>query len=265
VTITYDGDHVTSVHDPVPEDLVDVTYEYELQAARVVQYSEGAAGEVNESRTYTYDAEGRLIGSQESSYGDESTWTMTWNAAGEPAQLLQNGELACVYSWRHAWLGTTCYTAGAVSQTYEPDASGRLARLTSSGDTVAYTYDEAGRLALQESGDNAYTYEYSAEGKLIEASGPDFQEVRSYDASGLLRKTEWTDASNTTTATFTYERVAADEVIATETTTHNTIARTFKRLSHAPTGEPRLPSYWTLLRMDQPTVYMAPPDYSKVP
>lgn len=266
ITITYDGDHVSSVHDRVPEELVDLTYEYELQSGRVVAYTEAAAGEVNDSRTFDYDAEGRLVGGHEDYYGDESTWVLQRRQNGEPSQLSKNGEVACVYSWRHVWLGTTCYTGGVVSQSYEADPSERLSRLTFDGvNTVDYTYDEAGRLTSQTNGSSVFSYRYAADAKLLEARSPGYEEVRSYDDKGLLRQVRGTDGSTTYSTDFTYERVSANEVIETETSAQRTVVRTYQRLAHPPTGEPLLPSYWTILRMDQPTVYMAPVDYSVVP
>ncbi len=266
VTITYDGNQVTSVHDAAPAELVDVKYQWELEAGRVVSYVESTADETHDSRVFTYDGEGRLVGSYENYYGDESVWTLERREGGEPSQLLQDGEVVCSYSWRHVWLGTTCYLDGAVSQTYEPDTSGRLGGLTIDGSqTVRYTYDDAGHLTSQTSGETVYEYRYSAEARLLEARGPGYEELRSYDDSGLLEQIRWTDESATLTTTFTYARVAADEVLETETSPAGTVVRTYRRLAHPPQGEPQLPSYWTVLRMDQPSVYMAPVDYSKVP
>jgi hypothetical protein len=53
-----------------------------------------------------------------------------------------------------------------------------------------------------------------------------------------------------------------EETAATSTSSDHT---SYVRLPHAPTGEPVLPSYWTILRTDQPTVYTAPLDFSGVP
>lgn len=265
VTITYAGDHVTSVHDAEPEDLVDSTYDYDLEAGRVVEYSQTHSGEVNDTRTFAYDAEGRLSGSHEVSYGNDITWTLERRESGAPFRLLNNDEVACFYDWRLGWLGTTCYTDGEATQTYLPDASKRLGHMTLGNTTVVYTYDADGRLTSQTAGSSVYEYRYSPDAKLLETLSPDARESRVYDARGLLQEVSWTDGSSTQTRTFTYERVSVDEVVETETYEETTIVRTFKRLSHAPIGEPQLPSFWTELGMDQPSVYIAPTDYSQVP
>lgn len=266
ITLTYDGDKITSVNDPLPDDLSELTYEYELQEGRVVEYRSTHAGMPNDSKSFTYDAEGRLIGSTDNDPGDDDTFVLERREDGEPHQLLWNGEVSCVYSWRHVWLNTTCYTDGVATQIYEADASERLARLTFDGSTtVTYTYDDAGRLTTQTSGPSVYEYTYASDGRLVESSGPGYQESRIYDDLGLLREVRWVDGSSTTTTTFAYERVSASEVIETETAPDRTVVRTYKRLPHAPTGEPQLPSVWTILHMDQPNVYRAPTDYSKVP
>lgn len=265
ITLTYDGDHVTSVHDALPEDAVDLTYEYELEEGRIAIYTQAVDGELNSTQTFEYDAEGRLIGSRESYSGYESVWTLSRRPSGDPSELSQDGRVLCAYSWRHIWLGTTCYTDGVAAQIYEPDADGRLGRMILDDVSVEYGYDDAGRLTFQTSGANVYEYRYSADGKLVESTGFGNDELRTYDERGLLTAVSWKNGSDTRTTTFTYERVSGDEVIETETSADRTVVRTYRRLSHAPTVEPLLPSYWTLLHMDQPNVYIAPTDYSQVP
>lgn len=266
ITNTYDGDRVVSLHDRAPEELVDVTYEYELDAGLVVTYAESAGGEIYDSRTYSYDAEGRLIGSLESHYEEDEVWRLERQVTGVPSQLFKNEELACRYVWRHMWLGTTCYIDGVVSQVYEPDGADRVGSLRFDGnDTVQYYYDEADRLTMIRHPNTVFEYRYAADGKLLESLGPDYEELREYDEFGQLREVRWNSESGTSTTTFTYERRTQDEVIQTEVSDHRTVVRTYARLSHAPTREPELPSYSTVLRMVQPTVYMAPLDFSTVP
>lgn len=266
ITNTYDANRVVSVHDRLPEDLVDLTYEYELEAGRVVTYVESAEGETYESRAYVYDSEGRLMGSRETHSGEEEEWRFERRENGEPSQLFRNDELACAYEWRHMWLGTTCYNAGVVSQVYYPDAAGRLGSLSFDGsEPVNYSYDDAGRLTAVLHTNAAYEYRYAPDGKLLASTGPDYEELREYDEFGQLREVQWSDESSVSTTTFTYERRSADEVVQTEVSSQRTVVRTYARLPQAPTSEPALPSYWTLLRMDQPSVYIAPLDFSNVP
>jgi YD repeat-containing protein len=266
ITNTYDGDRIVSVHDREPEDLVDLTYEYELDSGRVVSYVESAAGETRDSRVYSYDSEGRLVGSRENFSDEANVWRLERRLDGEPSRLYQNDELACEYAWRHIWLGTTCYTDGVVSQVYTADAAQRLGSLRFDGsDPVEYTYDEAGRLTVIRHTNAVFEYRYAPDGKLLESIGPDYEVLREYDESGQIREVRWSGESGVSTTTFTYERRSPDEVVQTEVSSYRTVVRTYARLSHAPTGEPVLPSYWTILRTDQPTVYTAPLDFSDVP
>lgn len=266
ITLRYDGDHVTAVHDALPEGMVDITYGYQLQEGRVVEYTQATDGEANLTETFEYDDAGRLIGSREVTSGSESVWTLSRRPDGEPGELSLDGRLLCRYSWRTRWLDTTCYTNGEVSQVYEGDVEERLARLTLEGTpAVAYSYDEAGHLTQQTNGTYVHEYKYSSDGKLLESRITGSSELRTYDERGLLREVSWSNGSTTITTVFTYERVAADEVIETETSGDRTVVRTYRRLAHVPTVEPLRPSFWSILRMDQPDVYIAPTDYSNVP
>jgi YD repeat-containing protein len=149
---------------------------------------------------------------------------------------------------------------------YEPDGADRVGSLRFDGnDTVQYYYDEADRLTMIRHANSTFEYRYAADGKLLESIGPEYEELREYDEFGQLREVRWSDESGVATTTFTYERRSQDEVIQTEVSDHRTVVRTYARLSHAPTREPELPSYSTVLRMVQPTVYMAPLDFSTVP
>lgn len=265
IALTYDGDHVTAVHDAVPEDVVDTTFEYELRSGRVVEYSEAYLGEVHDSRSFDYDAAGRLVGGLALYHGNDEAWTLERRSGGDPIRLLNHGELVCDYEWRIQWLGTTCYTDGVATQTYLPDASGRLGQMTLADTTVDYEYDAEGHLTQQATGTSVYEYRYAPDAKLQEVLSAETRELHIYDDRGLLETVTWTDGSGTSTRGFTYERVSAEEVVETETSDQGTIVRTYKRMPHAPIAEPTLPSFWTELRMDQPSVYIAPTDYSNVP
>lgn len=266
VSITYGRDRVTSLYDHQPEDLLDLEREYQLESRRVVSFTESAAGEVHDGRTYEYDSDGLLMGSRETHSGEDEVWRLERRVDGEPWRLFQNDELVCDYEWRTRWLGTKCYTNGAVSQTYEADQNERLARLSYDGVTPSeYSYDDAGRLTEIRHGDAVFEYRYSIDGRLLESKGPDFEELREYDDVGLLREVRWRDDYHTSTTFFSHERLSAHEVVQTETRDQKRIVRTYHRLPQPPTQEPVLPSYWSILRTDQPNVYMAPLDFSNVP
>src|SRR5690606_12620066 len=147
----------------------------------------------------------------------------------------------------------------------QPDAAGRLGLLKYEDTVRVYTYDDAGRLTRQQQGDWYSEIEYTADGKVAATREPTADEAYIYDELGLLREVQRRYGTDRVTTTFEYERVSDDTVIETETTPEHTVVRTYQHLSREPVGQPQIPSFWTLLRMDQPSRYVAPPDYSKVP
>lgn len=266
-TITYDGDRVRVVHDAEPEDVTDITEEYELDAGRVVSLTTSHDGEPNRVTTFEYDEMRRLVASRELYLPDsETVWTLSWRAGEDPMELARDGEVVCAYGWRHLWLGTECYIDGRVSQTYQPDAGGRLGLMTyEDGTWVSFSYDDAGRLTRQESLYWFNEIDYTADGKLLATRESTADEAYIYDDLGLLREVQRRYGTDRVTTTFEYQRVSDDTVIETETSPDQTVVRTYQRLSRPPVGLPQVPSFWTLLRMDQPLRYIAPPDYSNVP
>src|SRR5690606_1193808 len=127
---------------------------------------------------------------------------LSWRAGDDPIELLRDGEVACVYSWRHTWLGTTCYTDGKASETYQPDAAGRLGLLKYEDTVRVYTYDDAGRLTRQQQGDWYSEIEYTADGKVAATREPTADEAYIYDELGLLREVQRRYGTDRVTTTF---------------------------------------------------------------
>lgn len=152
-----------------------------------------------QSRSFTYDAAGRVSGFAQDVVGAVRTTALDRDANGRIVRESTAGE-DTVYAYDPA--GQLLSTTGPALQAgYRYDSLGRRAAATVNGAEIGYSYDAAGQL-VQETVDGAVRdYAYDASGRrtgVVDASGTT---GHTYDARGLLDTVERTAAATGTTTT----------------------------------------------------------------
>lgn len=209
---TYDAlGRLTKQVDPVSAtDSITIGYGYDAAGNRT-RYTDGRGN----STTYTLNSLGlpeKVIEPSTATHPVEAdrTWTASYDAAGNPINLL---------------------SPGGVQRTRTFDAAGRLVKEVGTGAEVStatrdLTYDLVGRLATSSSLDGVNTYNYNDRGMLLRADGPSGTSTQGYDADGQL--TQRIDAAGTADFTYTNGR---------PTTVTDPVTRTTQTLGYNTAGQ----------------------------
>lgn len=120
------------------------TWTYTYNALGQVLTAKGPRTDVNDTTTYTYDAQGNLA-SVTNALGHVTTLS-NYDAHGRAGRITDpNGRITDVNYTARGWLSST--TTGSATTSYTYDYVGQLTRVTlPDGSTVNYGYDEARRL-----------------------------------------------------------------------------------------------------------------------
>ena len=209
---TYDAlGRLTKQVDPVTAtDSITIGYGYDAAGNRT-RYTDGRGN----STIYTLNSLGlpeKVIESSTTTHPSaaDRTWTASYDAAGNPVNLL---------------------SPGGLQRTRTFDAAGRLVKEEGAGAEVStstrdLTYDLAGRLATSNSLDGANTYFYNDRSMLLRADGPSGTSTQGYDADGQL--TQRIDAAGTADFTYTNGR---------PTTVTDPVTRTIQTLGYNTAGQ----------------------------
>lgn len=156
----------------------------------------------SQSRTFTYDAAGRII-----SYADtEGTTSFTYDAKGNLLTITDtSGTVIREYDSLNRIIKYTDVNGNQIQYTY--DVVGNISSIIYP-DTkkVAYTYDEANRLiTVTDWAERVTSYTYDANGRLLTTTRPDGSVLAQvYDNAGRLISAIDKDAGGTTISGFRY-------------------------------------------------------------
>ncbi len=185
--------------------------------------------------TFTYDADGNMLTKSVTDGTHTSTWTYTYNAAGQVLTAEDPDTNVTTYTYNANGTMATMVNAASQTTTYNTyDANSRLTKVTDpNGLITQYTYDYKGRMLTKVVGSLTTTYTYDAAGNMTKLTHPDGSYFAyTYDAAHRLTKitdrlgnhTDYTlDAMGNKTAMNVYN--AASTLVRTHTYTYDAMNR----------------------------------------
>lgn len=196
--------------------------------------------------TFTYDADGNMLTKSVTDGTHTSTWTYTYNTAGQVLTAEDPDTNVTTYTYNTDGTMATMVNAASQTTTYNTyDGNSRLTKMTDpNGLITQFTYDYKGRMLTKVVGSLTTTDTYDAAGNLTKVTQPDGSYLSyTYDKAHRLTKitdrlgnhTDYTlDAMGNRTAVNVYN--ASSTLVRTHTYTYDAVNR-LSTETGAATGE----------------------------